>query len=63
MLRQLLCVMLIVLLLVTCLLAVGCAKKEVSQDPEPDQQALGKDLINKAPADPGDGENAGGEGD
>ena len=56
--KQLLCVLLIVLLLVTCLLAVGCGKKKVSEEPEADQQEMGKDLMKQLPA-----EGAGASGD
>ena len=47
-LRQLLCVALICLLLLPIL--VGCGKKKVSEEPEADQQQMGKDLINQVPS-------------
>ena len=58
--KQLLCITLIVLLLVTCLLAVGCAKKKVSEEPEADQQQMGKDLMKQLPAEGETGGDAGG---
>ena len=61
--KQLLCVLLIVLLLVTCLLAVGCGEKKVSEEPEPDQEALGKDLMKQLPAEGEGGGDADGGGD
>ena len=54
--------MLIVLLLVTCLLAVGCGKKKVSEEPEADQKALGNEVMNAMPPEPSP-EAADGDGD
>ena len=46
--RQLLCVALICLLLLPIL--TGCGKKKVSEEPDVDQQKMGKDLINQVPS-------------
>jgi hypothetical protein len=46
-LRRMICMTLLVVLVVSCLV-VGCGKRKVSEEPDADQQKLGKDLINKA---------------